>query len=74
MNYNKILSKIQKLEEKSLLLSKELKLHNILKTENNLYLKSNKDSFKLLWEKYIAFFIELQSLIKKLVIGSIYFL
>ncbi len=65
MNYNKILSKIQKLEEKSLLLLTELKSHNILKTENDLYLKSDKDSFKLLWEKYIVLFLELQSLIKK---------
>ena len=60
----KILKEIKILETEYKNLNKEFKNHKILKSNLNKYLKEDKDSFKILWLKYIDFFSRLQKLIK----------
>lgn len=64
MNYKKILFKLPKLESEYKILLKEFKNHNIIKSEPNHYLKEDKESFKLLWEKYIILLSKFRKLMK----------
>jgi hypothetical protein len=64
MNHKKIYKKLQKLELDYKILLKEIKNHKIINSEVNHYLKEDKESFKLLWKKYIVFFDSLKRLMK----------
>jgi hypothetical protein len=61
----KILKEIKNLESEYEILKKELKNHNLLKEKTNFYSEENKDSFLILWKKFIVFFKKLRKLIRK---------
>jgi hypothetical protein len=64
MNSKQILYKIKVLEKDYNKLKKELENHKIFKSNKNLYLKEDKESFKLIWIRYIDLFSRLKKLIK----------
>lgn len=64
MNYKKILIKLKKLESEYKILLNELKNHTIIKSDVNNYLKEDKESFKLLWWKYIILLLKFKKLMK----------
>lgn len=64
MKQKKLLYEIKKLEKDFIELKSLLKSQKILKSKQNSYLKEDKDAFKLIWLKYIDFFLSLQKLIR----------
>ena len=65
MNTKTILKEIKSLELDYTNLILELKKSKILKTKENFYNVEDKDSFLILWRKYIKFFKRLQYIIRK---------
>ena len=65
MNSKKIFSEISSLEKKYEVIKQELESHKLLKSNLNSYIKKDKESFLVLWVKYIDFFSNLQKLIKE---------
>ena len=63
--YKKQIEEIDNLFREYNIILKELKKHLIIKSKLNDYLKEDKDSFKLLWKKYILFFSKIRKLISK---------
>jgi len=64
MKNSKILKEIKILEKEFKVLKKEFKNHKLIQSKLNNYIKEDKESFKILWTKYIIFFTWLQKLIK----------
>ncbi len=56
MHYKKILKHLESLEKESKKLEKQFKNHSLLKSKVWIYTKEDKQSFKILWEKYIELF------------------
>jgi hypothetical protein len=65
---------IKKIEAEYDLLDSKLKNHNILHSKLNFYLSEDKESFLILWKKYILFFRNLKKLIKKSKYRSFFFI
>lgn len=64
MNHVQIFSKINNIKDDYKILLKDLKNHNIIKSKVNNYLKDDKESFKILWWRYIIFFLDLKKIMK----------
>lgn len=65
MNSKQVYNKIKKIDKKYKLIKCELEDNKLLKSDLNNYIKTDKQSFLLLWAKYIDFFSNLQKLIKE---------
>lgn len=65
MRTKQLYLEVKILDKKYKKLKNKLKKSSILNTRKNNYLKSDKESFKLLWLEYIEFFTYIQKLVKK---------
>jgi len=65
MNVKQLIKETKEIEEIYKVLFVEFKNHKILKTKLNSYIKEDRESFLLLWEKYITLLKKTQFLIKK---------
>jgi len=63
MKVKKILREIDLIKKDYRQLSKELKNHALLRSKKNSYTKEDKESFLILWKKYIDLFSKLKKLI-----------